>query len=429
MNKRNIALILVTILLLISLSGCLQEEKKKNRKPEVEISYPADGAIVSSFLIISGNCSDPDGNETVERIEVKVGGNEWSPIKAAPRWSYHLNTNELADGYYTVKVRAWDGVQYSDVKEITIRIDNPEMVKTGSHKWALFVAAANFPPDNESKLGNGGLKIAEEMAAYLIEKCGYSTENIIILFDDGWIRTNNGYGKKIKTLQERKHEYDITYDAATKENVIDAINYITEKSNRYQDSEVFIWFFGHGVGDKENNLTGGKILETSKIFLWDTTLTDSELGGYLSNLKSKETCIAIDACFSGGFADKTIYNLPEFFLFNSNIPKSGRVVITGTSKFRIGYASTKTGPVFTNLWFEGIETGQADGFQPGFLNSGKPTELNMFKDGKVSVEEAFYFAKYVLRTNKELEKFRDMQPQISDRYPKTLANKEGLVLG
>ena len=45
--------------------------------------------------------------------------------------------------------------------------------------------------------------------------------------------------------------------------------------------------------------------------------------------------------------------------------------------------------------FEGLTTGDADGFRPGLLSTGKPRKLNIFKDGKVSVEEAFYSLGFV----------------------------------
>ncbi|MEF8847542.1 MAG: Ig-like domain-containing protein [Candidatus Thermoplasmatota archaeon] len=429
MDRKIISLIIIALIIIPLFSGCLEEKKEKNHPPEIEITFPLNGAIVSSLVMISGVASDPDEEDTIKRIEIKIDGNEWSPIIGSNKWSYDLDTNEMADGYYTVKVKAWDGNKYSETDEIRIRVENPEIVKTGSHKWALFVAAANFPSENESKLGNGGLRLAEEISAYLIEECDYSTSHIRILFDDGWIRENNGFGDKVKTLQERKHEYDITYGGATKKNVISSIEYIKEQANNFDDSEVFIWFFGHGLGNEEKNLTGGKILETSKLFLWDSTLTDTELGDYLSNLESEETCVIVDACFSGGFADKTIFNLPEFFLFNSNIPKEGRVVISGASKFRVGYASLKNGPLFSNLWLEGMLTEQADGFKSGLLNSGRPTTLDLYKDGEVSVEEAFYYAKYVINTNKDLDKYSHMKPQMNDRYPKILRNNDGLILG
>jgi len=65
------------------------------------------------------------------------------------------------------------------------------------------------------------------------------------------------------------------------------------------------------------------------------------------------------------------------------------------------------------------------------LKRGKPSWLNLFKDGKVSVEEAFYYARYMLRTNKAFEDYDTMEPQINDQYPYRgiLRSKGGLFLG
>ncbi|MCK5261666.1 MAG: caspase family protein, partial [Thermoplasmatales archaeon] len=279
------------------------------------------------------------------------------------------------------------------------------------------IASANFPIGNESKLGNGGLYLAEEMAEYLIENCNYATSNIIILFDDGWIREDNGYGEKLETLQERSHDYDITYGGATKNNVVSSFDHLINESNKYRDSEVFIWIFNHGYGDLNNLLTGGKLFERSQIFLWDDMINDKELGNILGPLKSTKVSIIVDACFCGGFADKTVLNLPTSLMLRSGIPRPGRIVISGASKFRKGFASTSQGPLFSLLWFEGLKTGKADGFKPGLLKIGRSTNLNIFKDGKVSVEEAFYYARYMLRTDKNFKEFKSMQPQITDRYP------------
>ena len=429
MDKRVIASILVISVVVPLFSGCIGEVDS-NEKPLVFIDYPLEGMTVSNIVMISGEAFDPDGDEELVYVEVKID-DKWNIADGTTKWSYEWRAYEIDDGLYTIHVRAWDGTDNSDVEEINIIVDNPEAVESDAHRWAIFVGIANFPMDNESKLGNGGLIFAEEAASYLIEECGYSTSNIILLFDDGWIREDNGYGDRIQTLQQRPHNYDIIYGGATKENVLAAIDYVANQSNKYGDSEVFIWLFGHGCGDSDNGLTGGKILESSSVFLWDDMLDDQELGSALSDLKSKETCIIIDACFSAGFADKTIYNFPEFFLLKSGITKSGRVVMTGASKFREGYASTTRGPLFSLLWFEGITTGKADGFKPGILKRGKPSMLNLFKDGKTSVEEAFYYARYVLRTNKAFEDYNTMEPQINDQYPNRgiLRSKGGLFLG
>jgi hypothetical protein len=238
-----------------------------------------------------------------------------------------------------------------------------------------------------------------------------------VLFDDGWIRADNGYGERVQTLQERTHSYDITYGAATKQNVIDTLNYVVEESNQYTDSEVFIWIFDHGYGDVNNNITGGRLRQRSSIFLWDNTMSDKELGDVLKPMKSKKACIIVDACYAGGFADKSIFDLPTALLLRSGIPQNGRIVIAGASKFKKGYASTTDGPLFSMLWFEGLKNGKADGFRSGILERGRPTILKFFKDGKTSVEEAFYYAKYTLRTDKDLAEYKNMQPQMNDRYP------------
>jgi hypothetical protein len=172
-------------------------------------------------------------------------------------------------------------------------------------------------------------------------------------------------------------------------------------------------------------------LQSSEIFLWDDTMTDKELGDVLSPLKSSKVTLLVDACYAGGFADRTIFNLRTSLFLRSGIPDNGRVVIAGTSKFRTGFASTTQGPIFTLLWFEGISTGIADGFRPGVLDLGKPGVLKMFQDGKVSVEEAFYYARYMLRTDETLKDFRSMQPQINDQYPHrgVLRSRGELVLG
>jgi len=417
MDKKVIAVLLFISVTLPLFSGCIGEKGSTNEKPLAEITYPGDGTTVSNIVMISGTASDPDGDATLLRVEVMINDDNWNIADGTTKWSYDWRTYEIDNSIYAIHVRSWDGTDYSDVKEITVKVYNPVSVNSDTHKWAIFVCAANFPEDNESKLGNGGLYLAEEMASYFIENFQYSTSSVTILFDDGWVRKSNGYGERIETLQQRRHKYDITYGGATRENVIASINYIAEESNKYDDSEVFIWFFSHGYGDENNTKTGGKILENSAVFLWDEILTDKGLGDILSGLRSDKTCVLIDACYSGGFADKTIYNLPTFFLMRSNIPKSGRIVISSTSKFRVGYASTTQGPLFSQLWFEGIKTGKADGFRPGIDKSGRPTHLRIFKNGKVSVEEAFYYAKYTLRTDKTFEDYKKMEPQINDEYP------------
>ncbi len=430
MNKKFIAITVFIIVLIPLFSGCVEKKSPINKKPVVEISYPDDSSSVSKIVTISGTASDPNGDNTIKMVEIYFN-DTWHEASGTIKWSYDWDTYKLKNGLYEIAVRAWDGNLYSGVEELVVSVNNPNVLESESHKWAIFTFVGNFPENNESKLGNGGFYLSEEMASYLVEEKGYPTSNIYILFDDGWIRNDNGFGERLKTLQERFHRYDFFYGAATKNNFISVVNEVVEEANNFKDSEVFLWLSGHGCGDNENTFTGGKIFERSSIYLWDNILTDKELGILLQNLKSEETCVFVDACYSGGFADKTIFNIPELFLYNSGIPKKGRVVISSASKFRLGYANLEKGPLFTILWYTGLISGEADGFRSGFLNRGKSSKLDMFKDGKVSVEEAFFYAKHLLRNDKTLEDFNKMKPQISDRYPRfgLILNNKGLILG
>ena len=434
MKNINLIIVLIAVILTVSLLflPCLFEEKKVfNSKPVVEIVHPFRGDIFSKFVTISGTATDLNGDQTVKKVEVLLN-ETWVEVEGINVWKYTWNVFDIKNGYYTIAARAWDGAVYSELDEVKIEIFNPEIVVSDSHKWAVFIVASNFPKDNDSKLGNGGLYLAEEMAEYFIENYDYPTSNIVILFDDGWVRTDNGLGKPLQTLQQRYHKYDITYEGATRENVEVILGHVVNESNMFDDSEVFVYVFSHGCGDNSNILTGGKILERSGVFLWgNEILTDKDLGDLLSSLKSEKTCVFIDACYSGGFADKTILNFPEFFLYKSGLAKQGRVIITGSSKFRTGYASMLYGPLFSQLWFEGIKTNDADGFRPGLFNLGRPSKLAVYKDGKASVEEAFYYARYILKNDDVLEEYKRMEPQINDQYPKkgVLKNNEELVLG
>ncbi|HWR64177.1 MAG TPA: Ig-like domain-containing protein, partial [Candidatus Thermoplasmatota archaeon] len=264
-----LTVIVVFLLLIANYGGFFSTNFNfNNGKPIISITYPSDGATVSTLVMISGTASNPDREDTIDSVQIKIDGNNWVTVTGTTLWSYDWTTYDVSNGQYNISARSYNGKEYSEIISITVRVNNPASVDSGAHKWAIFIAAANFPKNNETKLGNGGLYLAEEMAAYFIENNEYPTSQIMILFDDGWIRSDNGYGTKLKTLQERPHKYDITYGGATKANMLASLRYVINESNAYPDSEVFIWIFNHGVGNNNKTFTGGKILQRSEIFLW-----------------------------------------------------------------------------------------------------------------------------------------------------------------
>lgn len=407
MDKKLLAIIIAAAILAAgSISYLLlQPVKEENIPPEVTINHPADGAIVSDIVMISGDAHDPESEDDLIAVEVKIQDEPWAEAEGLENWSYTWDTSVYDDGEYTISVRARDYHSYSKIEEIVVRVRNEDEVNV-AHKWGVFVAASNFPEDDEKKLGNGGLYFAENLSTYLINEAGYPASHITILFDDGWIRSKNGAGVKQMTLQQRNEIDGVHYGGATNSTVHAVLTNTIQKANRFDDSEVFLWFFSHGVEQ------GINLFQKSAIFLWDDILVDDELGAMLNLLDASQTCIIIDACHTAGFADKSVFDMPS--LFRAGVAKKGRIVMTGASKFTKGYASTLRGPLFSLLWFEGLRTGEADGYRPGLLNTGRKTRLRLFKNGQTSVEEAFYYARHVLRSSD----YKSMQPQINDRYPR-----------
>jgi hypothetical protein len=404
----------ITIVLLISVGAAFlvfNREKISNSSPTVDISYPLDGSTVSGLVMISGKANDFDVNDMIT-VEVKIDEGKWHLAEGSRDWSFSWDTTLVENGKHAIYARAYDHKEYSDITKISVYVNNEDV--TSIHKWALLVAACNFPEKEEQKLGNGGFYFALNLSKYLIDACGYPPEHITILFDDGWIRSDNGFGEKIAPLYEIVEPKSIHSGAATVSNFEIVLTNLIDNANMYDDSEVFIWLFNHGLGNDKYKFTGGKILESSAIFMWDGIIKDIDLGNVLSNLNAKKVCIIVDACYSGGFADKTIFNLPT--ILSSGISGKGRIVIAGTSKFKKGYADIKRGPLFSLFWFEGLTTGKADGYRPGLFKAGRRTILPFFKDGKVSVEEAFYYARCKLRSPQYL-KYISMQPQINDQIP------------
>jgi len=413
LKKQVIAVALIAILLLSfgTVFFVFTNKTVSNSPPRVQINYPYDGETVSGLVSITGKAYDFDFNDFVT-VEVKIDGDKWKSADGSKEWSFSWDTTLFKDGKHVIYARAYDQKQYSETEEVIVYVKNDDT--SSVHKWALLVAACNFPEKDEQKLGNGGLYLAMNLSKYLINDCDYPPEHITILFDDGWIRSDNGFGEKIAPLYEILEPKAVHSGAATVSNLEVVLTNLVDNANRYNDSEVFIWIYNHGVGNDRYKFTGGKILENSAIFMWDGIVKDSDLGSMVGNLNAEKTCIIVDACYAGGFANKAMFNLPS--ILSSGIPKKGRIVITATSKFRKGYADIKKGPLFTQFWLEGLTTGNADGYRSGLFKTGRKTFLPFFKDGKVSVEEAFYYARCKLRSPQYI-RYRSMQPQINDKIP------------
>ncbi|KAA0009870.1 MAG: tandem-95 repeat protein, partial [Thermoplasmata archaeon] len=93
-----------------------------NHKPFIEIIEPENGSIVEKSIIIKGKAWDVDGNESIVKVEVKIDDGEWVLANGTILWSYLWNITKIKNGKYEIKVRAWDGVNYSNIISIMVEV-------------------------------------------------------------------------------------------------------------------------------------------------------------------------------------------------------------------------------------------------------------------------------------------------------------------
>jgi len=121
----------------------------------------------------------------------------------------------------------------------------------------------------------------------------------------------------------------LTDENATRENVIRAISKLPQEEN----ISLVFWFNGHGT--KIPGLLG---LPESAICLYNeienetTYLSCSEFGALFSNKSSKKGFIGFDCCMAGDFRD-----------ILRGATADGRVIVTASSSFTVGYYDRETG--------------------------------------------------------------------------------------
>ncbi|KAA0001479.1 MAG: hypothetical protein FE048_05385 [Thermoplasmata archaeon] len=100
-----------------------------NHPSVVTITSPVNGSIVSGIITIYGKASDEDGDESITKVEVKIDDGEWIIANGTTSWSYSWDTTSVANGDYTIQVRAYDGHEYSSIASITVTVKNERKEK------------------------------------------------------------------------------------------------------------------------------------------------------------------------------------------------------------------------------------------------------------------------------------------------------------
>jgi len=89
--------------------------------PTVAITSPANGAMVSGTITLSGTASDSAG---VTAVEVQVDGGAFSPASGTTNWTFNLNTASLSNAAHTLTARATDTSGLTASSTVTVNISN-----------------------------------------------------------------------------------------------------------------------------------------------------------------------------------------------------------------------------------------------------------------------------------------------------------------
>jgi parallel beta-helix repeat protein len=112
-----------------------------NHPPAVSIISPVDGATINGTVLVNGTMSDPDGVDTIQQIQIKIGESNWTtmPFNQTFGWQHLVNTTTYENGEYTIQVRVYDGAAYSNVATITVTIDNENAGGDGTPGFELLL--------------------------------------------------------------------------------------------------------------------------------------------------------------------------------------------------------------------------------------------------------------------------------------------------
>lgn len=108
-----------------------------DQMPTVTVTSPEEGAKYKKDFDFTGEATDDD---EVVRVEVRVDGGEWMTAEGITSWSIALKVKDLKKGQHTGEVRAYDGIQYSEVVSITFEVQKEQDDSPGFSSVLVAVA-------------------------------------------------------------------------------------------------------------------------------------------------------------------------------------------------------------------------------------------------------------------------------------------------
>lgn len=99
-----------------------------NLPPTVSIDYPEGGDTVSGLVNIRGIVDDPNGGSLI-KVLLRIDEDPWKEcgiglLPLPTSWSYNWDTTKYSDGRHRIEVKAYDGIDYSEVESIEVWVQN-----------------------------------------------------------------------------------------------------------------------------------------------------------------------------------------------------------------------------------------------------------------------------------------------------------------
>jgi len=92
-------------------------------RPSVRLARPYSGEVLKGKAIFSGQVTR--GTRDVLLVQMRIDGKEWNNATGTYGWNLTLDTRSLRNGMHTFDLRAFDGVEYSDLVSERFKVDNP----------------------------------------------------------------------------------------------------------------------------------------------------------------------------------------------------------------------------------------------------------------------------------------------------------------
>jgi hypothetical protein len=98
-------------------------------RAKVQFTAPSDGQKVKGKLAVTGSAIK--GTLDIVKVQLRVDSGDWTDAAGNSTWTYTLDTTKLKNGKHTLQARAYDEMDYSDIVNRTITVDNQKEAAKG----------------------------------------------------------------------------------------------------------------------------------------------------------------------------------------------------------------------------------------------------------------------------------------------------------